>query len=406
MSQESTQEIAQGTPAYVGLAPFLRRSITGDDLRPIAQALLDQANANPEDADSLLNLALVLQCVGSRDAGLSLLGEALNMKTTYSLPARRQPSRCRLLMLMAPGDISTNTPLDCLLEESDIDLIQHYMHPSFPSLEGLPEHDAIFVAISEGGLYNPLLDWLAQALADSAKPVLNRPAQIARLARDNVSAALRDAPGLFIPETVRLGRAALQRLVTAQTSLADLAPSLRLPVILRPLGSQGGRDLEKIESLEELAAYLARVQAKEFYLANFIDYRGADGLYRKMRIVLVDGQPFVAHVGISDHWMIHYVNAGMYDDAAKREQEAAFMANFEDFAQRHAAALGEIHRRSGLDYLCIDCAETPDGQLFVFEIGNDMVVHAMDPVALFPYKPPVIARIVDAFRNLLLGRIG
>ena len=372
----------------------------------MAQALLDQANANADDADSLMNLALVLQCVGSRDAGLTLLGEALNMKTTYVLPARRQPTRCRLLMLMVPGDISTNTPLDCLLEDSDIELIQYFLHPTVPSLEGLPEHDALFVAISEGELYNPLLQWLSHALAHHAKPVLNQPTAIARLSRNAVSAYLQGTPGLFMPETVRVGRVALQRLVTGQTTLQDISVSLRFPVILRPLGSQGGRDLEKLESSQELADYLARVQTKEFYLANFIDYRGADGLYRKMRIILVDGKPHVAHVAISDHWMIHYVNAGMYEDAAKREQEAAFMAGFDDFARCHAATLAEIHRRSGLDYLCIDCAEMPDGQLFVFEIGNDMVVHAMDPVELFPYKPPVIARIVEAFRNMLLSRLG
>jgi hypothetical protein len=100
--------------------------------------------------------------------------------------------------------------------------------------------------------------------------------------------------------------------------------------------------------------------------------------------------------------MIHYVNAGMYEDAQKRTEEAAFMEYFDDFAQRHRAALDAIHQRTKLDYVCIDCAETQAGQLLIFEIDHAMVVHAMDPEQLFPYKQVHMKKVEDAFRDYLV----
>ena len=51
------------------------------------------------------------------------------------------------------------------------------------------------------------------------------------------------------------------------------------PVIVRPLGSHGGHDLDKISNPADLASYLARVDEPEFYLSPFIDYSGPDGQF-------------------------------------------------------------------------------------------------------------------------------
>jgi hypothetical protein len=78
------------------------------------------------------------------------------------------------------------------------------------------------------------------------------------------------------------------------------------------------------------------------------------------------------------------------------------MAHFDDFVQRHRMALNAIFSRTKLDYLCIDCAETTDGQLFVFEIDHAMVVHSMDPEDQFPYKQFHMQKVKNAFRDFLL----
>ena len=182
-------------------------------------------------------------------------------------------------------------------------------------------------------------------------------------------------------------------------------PKGRFPVIARPLDSQGGKDLEKIDGAEGLSAYLDRVQGDAFFISNFIDYRAADGQFRKLRVVLVDGRPFAGHMGVSSDWMIHYVNAGMHESAEKRSEEERFFATFDEgLAMRHKESLAAICERVGLDYFSIDCAEMPDGRLLVFEIDNAGIVHDFDDPAVFPYKPPAMRKVFDAFRAMLADR--
>ena len=387
---------------YLGLAPFLRMSIAGIDLPPVGQQMLARAEVAPDDANLWMNLSILMQCIGQRDLGLAIQAQALALKRSYHLAATEQPAKLRLLMLMVPGDLAANTPLECLLENGDVDLDFYYVSPGAPLAMAMPEHDALIVAMSESDENRELLLTLEQLLADWPKPVINAPQHIPSVGRDVASALLQNAPGLLIPPTLRASRAALQAIATGAARLPVEFEGCDFPIILRPVGSQAGRDLAKIEGPADIANYLSRVDAPEFYLSRFIDYSGKDGLFRKMRVALIDGVPFACHMAVSAHWMIHYVNAGMYEEAWKRDEEASFMARFDDFAQRHRLALDAIAQRTKLDYLFIDCAQTPDGQLLVFEIDHAMVVHAMDLEDQFPYKQPHMLKVKNAFRDFLI----
>jgi glutathione synthase/RimK-type ligase-like ATP-grasp enzyme len=388
--------------SFLGLAPFLRMSIAGADLRPCGQELLALAEQRPDDANLWMNLALVMQCLGQRQHGLAIQAQALGLKRIYHLAAALQPARLRVLMLMVPGDLSANTPLECLLEGSDVDLACYYVSPGDPLALPVPPHDALIVAISEADENRELLAALARLLATWPKPVINAPQHIPSTGRELASTLLQDAPGLLIPPTLRAARRVLEAIASGAASLPDVYAGCDFPLIVRPVGSHAGRDLEKIDDAAAIAGYLARVAEDEFFLSPFIDYSGADGLFRKMRVALIDGAAFACHMGVSSNWMVHYLNAGMYEEAWKRDEEASFMAHFDAFAQRHRLALEAICRRTQLDYLCLDCAETPDGRLLVFEIDHAMVVHAMDPEKLFPYKQTHMRKVRAAFRDYLL----
>jgi hypothetical protein len=74
------------------------------------------------------------------------------------------------------------------------------------------------------------------------------------------------------------------------------------------------------------------------------------------------------------------------------------------FARRHAAPLAAMAKRIGLDYFTIDCAENKRGELLIFEADNTAVVHNMDSPAVFPYKPPQMRVIFEAFAAMLFRR--
>lgn len=383
--------------AYLGLASFLRLSIAGQDLRPIAQALLQEAELQDENPFLWMNMATAFFSLGEREVGLSIQAQALQMRRLYHIAAAQQPARRRLLVLAVAGDIAENTPIDCLLDGGDTDLTYYFATLQQPLPEVIPEHDAVLVALADSAANRPLLAALDKLLAGWERPVINPPARIPCTERGAASELLQGVPGLAMPLTWLVARPQLLGVVNGSQALAAVCPDCVFPVIVRPVGSQAGRDLARIEHAAALAEYLAVVPDAQFYVARFIDYSSADGLFRKFRIALIGGRPYACHMGISTNWMIHYVNAGMYDDAAKRDEEARFMDDFAAFAARHAAALTALWQRSGLDYFCIDCAETRAGELLIFEMDHVMVVHAMDPVELFPYKQVHMRKVREAF---------
>jgi hypothetical protein len=156
--------------------------------------------------------------------------------------------------------------------------------------------------------------------------------------------------------------------------------------------------MEKVSDALGLAAYLAEHPEREFFVAQFVDYSGPDGLFRKLRIAFILGRPYISHMAVSPRWMVHYLNADMEASETNRAEEAQMMATFDQgFAARHAAAFQALNDAIGLDYYGIDCAETADGRLLLFEADVAMIVHTLDPDTLYPYKKPAMAKLFGAF---------
>jgi hypothetical protein len=208
-----------------------------------------------------------------------------------------------------------------------------------------------------------------------------------------------------MPMTVRVSRESLQAIAEAPSKLSVLLPDAHFPLIVRPTDSHAGRGLSKLDTHSDIAAYLNSRTGDDFFLSRFVDYRGSDGLYRKYRIVFVDGCAYACHMAISDRWDIWYLNADMAASVEKRSEEQHFMESFDaEFAARHKIALAGLAQKIGLEYFAIDCAETKGGDLLLFEADNAMIVHDMDPPDIFPYKPAQMRRIFDTFVAMLFRK--
>jgi len=393
---------AQAHEPLIGLASLMSMAFAGIDLAPLGARLIQRAQCAPGDANALMDLSTILQLRKDRDIGLALQAQALQLRQLYRGPACDGSAAIRLLALMAPGDLMANTPLEFLLQDSGVALEMLYIVPGLPFPPPIPAHDLVFVAVCESDGNRPLLRQLEVLLQSWPRPVCNLPGRIGRTSREAAHALLASEAAIHIPVSARVGRHTLQRVCGNEIALAAVFEDGGFPLIIRPVDSHAGQGLMKIDAEADLAEYLLAMPQDEFHISRFIDYRSADGLFRKYRVVLIDGRPFAGHMGISAHWMIHYLNAGMNESAAKRAEEERFMATFdEDFASRHAAPFAAIAARIGLDYLVIDCGETSDGKLLVFELDPGAVVHAMDPPGLFPYKQAQMQKVFKAFGDML-----
>ncbi len=386
----------------IGLTKLMRMAYSGQDLAPLGAQLVERAETET-GGHALMDLSTVLQLRGNRDLAMTMQAQAIASQQSYAIPSAADAVTIRLLAIMVAGDLMANTPVEFLLEDSDVALDIVYVTQHQPLPAKLPDHDVLFVAIAQSDQNMPLLKAIDTALASWSKPVLNKPKRIALMSRDQACALLLSAPGIAMPVTLRIARQALQHLADGELPLSAILEHSDFPIIVRPVDSHAGKDLDKIDTPTALAAYLQNLPHSEFYVSRFIDYRSQDGLFRKYRIVLIDGKPFICHLGISEHWMIHYLNAGMADSAEKRAEEEHVMLDFDSgFAHKHAEAFRAIDDRVGLDYLGIDCGETADGKLLIFEIDSCMIIHALDPVEVFPYKQPQMTKVFHAFRQMLL----
>jgi hypothetical protein len=381
----------------LGLA-FLARAAFEGAVTEIWEGLVARFTADAADSGALLDISTLLQLTGDRAKGLEVQAAAIADRACYRT-VHGTGGGLRILAFMTPGDMMANTPLDFLLEGSNAELITCYVDGQIPSPGELPDHDVAFLAIGQSDEAAGRLEALAGAFDGWPRPVINgAPLRIAALTRDGIAARFAGHPRVLCPATRRVGREALAR---AATSGGAVAADLPYPVIVRPIGSHAGKGLEKLAASADLATYLAEYPQAEFYVSAFFDYRGERGLYRKLRVVLVGGAPFISHMAVSERWMVHYLNADM-DQAANRAEEAQMMATFDEgFAARHREAFQVLNEAIGLDYYGIDCAETADGRLLVFETDVAMIVHSMDPPDLYPYKKLAMAKLFAAFVETL-----
>ncbi|HTW34809.1 MAG TPA: hypothetical protein VMD53_09335 [Rhizomicrobium sp.] len=386
----------------IGLARLTKMAFDGADFTPLWNELVVRVQQDPQDTAALMDLSAIAQLTGDPKTGASLQSRALVQDVLYRSPMTQSSPRLRVLAFAAPIDMGGNTPIEFLLEGSDVQLETLFIAQGLALPDPLPQHDVAIVTIPDSSETRPMLAMIEAFAPRWPRPILNLPQKIKGLDRDQLFKLLHGLPGIEIPMTGRVSREDFSDMGLSDVILRDVIADGEFPLIARPAGSHAGNGLEKIDSAAAIDAYLSTRPEDEFFVSRFVDYAGADGLFRKYRVVFVDGRPYACHMAVGDEWKVWYLNADMTGNACKRAEEEQFMVRFdEDFALWHGQALREIASRIGLDYFAIDCAQTCDGKLLVFEADNASIVHNMDPADIFPYKGPQMRKVFDAFVAML-----
>ncbi|NVN85213.1 MAG: hypothetical protein HXX15_03895 [Rhodopseudomonas sp.] len=395
-------DITQQPIERIGFAAITRMAYDGVSLLPLWQELMAKVDAGIGTAGDGLDLALVTQLLGEKPAGRAIQSEVLAVHQLFRSASDDAP-RLRVLALAADAEMGGNTPIEFLVEQSGIELTTLYVVPGIALPEPLPAHDIAIVIASNAEECRGALAEIERLAPTWPQPLLNAPALIRNLDRDNAHLLLGEIEGLTVPARIALRRTDLGAVARGATALADIADGLSFPVIARPVGSRAGDGLVKLSDREALARYLDDRADDHFVLQRFIDTASDDGQFRKYRIVVIDGQPYACHMAVAAQWNAWYVTAGMAQSAGKQLEETAFFHTFEfGFALRHRRALAGLIARVGLDYFTIDCAQDHNGDLVVFEIGNTAVVHNMESPEQFSYKPQQMCKLFDAFAAMLL----
>jgi hypothetical protein len=386
----------------IGFARLTTMAFEGADLRPLRDQLIGKLADGTLSAGEGLDLSLIAQLLGDKQTGMAIQAEVLGFHQLYRSPCLSEKPKLRVLALAAAIDMGGNTPIEFLLENSGIELQTLYVVAGVDLPTPLPEHDVAIVIASDSEECLDALRKIDGLAPRWPRPLLNLPRLVRNLDRDKLHRLLRGVSGLEIPATLSVTREQLVAISQSQADVSSIADELKFPVIVRPRGTHAGVGLSRIDDAAALIRYLAERDEQEFFAARFVDYSSQDGLFRKYRIAFIGGKPYACHMAIAERWDIWYLNAGMAFSVEKRLEEERFMRDFDhDFARRHKNALAATAKRVGLDYFTIDCAENNNGELLIFEADNTAVVHNMDSPEVFPYKPPQMRKIFDAFVAML-----
>ena len=279
------------------------------------EALLDRIGPLSDTPASLYDQSIASQLSFRRAEGLGLQDAALGANQIYRVGAAA-PSALRLLALVSPGDLMTNTPLDFLTNALNVRLDLLYLLPDRPLPASIPDHDVAFFAAGEAD--PPELERLRRLFACWPRPAINNPGVLPLMERDTLSRSLAGVPGLCSPAAVAVARPALEAHLDYGAPIDGFDREHGLyPCLIRPLASHAGTGLARAENPAELAKYLHFSFGNRFLLTAFEDYSGTDGLFRKSRVAFIDREPFLCHMAVSRHWMVHYLNAGMTESAEK-----------------------------------------------------------------------------------------
>lgn len=388
--EEAARAFAHGIDAQDGVAELhYNLGVTLTQLQRYDRArtsFLRAAELDRNGAGAHLALYELEQMAGRREEALAHQRDALAVQTLFS--AYAPDEQRRLLVLLAPGDWQANVPVDYLVDPSRTTVHRLFLVEETAADTPLPAADAIFTAIAQSPENAERLEWAQRLIRRSGLPQINDPAAVARADRTFVYERLSQIQRVRVPRTSVAGR----------ENLSDIA----FPAVVRPVGSQAGRDLAKIDGGDALAAYLRTTDAQSFYVMPFVDYSNPDGYFRKYRIFVVDGTPLPCHLAISKNWMIHYYNAPMREHQWMRDEERTALEQFgRIFPEPLRRAMTEIASALNLEYIGLDCSIDREGNLLVFEADPAMIVHAADDPAMFGYKHDAAHAIFDAFAALV-----
>ncbi len=307
---------------------------------------------------------------------------------------RRCPPRVRCVaVLAAPG--AANTPTDFLLDREALFVQPLFVLPGYdyPIAALRDRFDVLFNAVSDPDAAPAALRQAANLSAAIGRVTLNPPSAVACTTRDAMAHRLTGLAGIIMPITIRCDRAALGE---------GLPAALRFPVLLRPIGSHGGKGLVRVDTQAALSAERATMSSTELYVTQYHGFGSPDGFWRKYRVIFVGATPYPYHVSIGSDWLNHYFRTETNRDANLQAEEAEFLCEpAATLGERAWHSLLQLPRIVGLDYFGVDFALDAQGRVIIFECNAAMRVRA--PRETAGPKAEAAERIRAALTQVIMG---
>jgi hypothetical protein len=345
-------------------------------------------------------LARVLAELGEDEAAARHRAQGFRERFIVERPFRGDGAGVPLLVLVAAagGNVPTRFLIDDKVYRTTI-VVADFFDRARP----LPDHAAVFNAIGDADLVGEALEAADVLLAHSKAPIVNPPRAVLATGRVDNARRLAGLEGVIAPRIARFARSDL----AADGAEILRREGFRFPLLVRRPGFHTGRHFVRVETAGELAAAASSMPGTDVLALEYLDARGGDGMFRKYRVMAVDGALYPMHLAIGPLWKVHYFTAGMEHEDARRAEEARFLADMAGaIGPAAVAALGRVAGRLALDYGGIDFALDGAGNVLLFEANATMVVNPPEPDPRWDYRRAAVARVREAVAAMLARHAG
>ncbi len=351
----------------------------------------DHIHAHRGMGNLLAALGDVAGAKAHRDKGFA--GQAVTVQ-----PYRGDGAPISVLLLVSAlgGNIPTQTLLDDRQFQTTVVVVE-YADPDM----ALPPHDLVFNSIGDADLCRDGLRAALSLLARTARPLINHPAHVLETGRAANVVRLRGLPNVVVPRLALLPKQA----VMAKPASIAAANGFAFPLLVRAPGFHTGYHFAQVDDPAQLAAAVSDFPSDEVCLIERLEARDDAGLFRKYRVMFVGGALYPLHLALSRDWKVHYFTADMSNSPENRAKDEAFLNDMHGtLGPRAMAGLERIRAALALDYGGIDFAVNKTGDVLFFEANATMVVHPPVADPKWAYRRPAVEAVLDAVRNLLVGR--
>jgi len=354
---------------------------------------------DPANREAQRGIAVIREREGDVDGAARVWRRAFPNGSLETSAYRGERAPIRLLYLTSA--LGGNVPMQHVFDDR-LFAVTTLIAESAPPAIALPPHDAVFNAIGDADRCARALSAAARIVASSPGLVFNDPARVREATRLLNARRLRLLEDVVTANAVELARDEL-----AGPNGAGLpgARGLQFPLLLRSLGYQTGEHFVRVEAARDVSRAAAALPGVSLLALQFIDSRGADGAFRKYRVMTIGGRLYPVHLAVSAAWKVHYFRSEMAERSEYRAEEARFLGDMPAaIGARALAALERVAAVLALDYGGIDFALLPDGRVLVFEANATMVLVPPDADARWDYRRIAVSAAIDAARELLVTR--
>ncbi|MDE1986122.1 MAG: tetratricopeptide repeat protein [Alphaproteobacteria bacterium] len=388
----------QSATSHVNLANLLSDESDPSEARKHYEAAL---KLDPSLAFAHQGLAAVLAKLGDHAAAEEHRRKGFTGHSIVKRPFRGDGEPISVLLIVSA--LGGNIPTELLLDGRIFAVSALYAEYHDPAV-GLPTHDVVFNAVGDADLCARALVELPRILARTQAPVINPPKHILPTGRSTNAERLANIAGVVVPRTILLSRSELLRSDAVERLGTQ---GFMFPLLLRAPGFHTGQYFVRVENPGEFPAAVSQVPGDQLFVIQYLDARGADGLARKYRVMIIDGALYPLHLALSQSWKVHYFTSDMEVQAARRQEEAAFLSDMaRALGPDVLQSLARLRDILQLDYGGIDFGLSRDGKVLLFEANATMVIAPPSPEAIWDYRRRAVAQALDAARRLVFTRAG